>query len=397
MIQPNGKAMRRWDAVTATSLIFTAFVTPVEASLLQVAVGSPLFVLNRVVDAIFVCDMVVQFFLPYRSRDGLLIYSNRQIACNYLRSSFLVDLVATIPYDSLMTAVQGGAETGGTGGSTLRTLKMLRLVKLVRIVKASRIIKRWKTSMGLAHAQLEVLKFFIISLVMAHWMACLWAFVGRSGDFDFVLEDDPRWAALFPGVPYAYQPGDVACLPDCAFRTHTWIQKQGMYRATGVELYGVSLYVALGNMFGGCAAVREDARVCTARAHARVPVRPCRRYAIEPASYVEFYVQSLMTLIGSCVWAYIIGAGCAIVATLDPQGIEFRQTMDELNYFSRDKKLPQDLTIRLRTFFQNTQHVIFARQYDGLPQKTSPLLLLLPPSYLPTSLPCTGTTGYCRR
>ena len=63
-----------------------------------------------------------------------------------------------------------------------------------------------------------------------------------------------------------------------------------------------------------------------------------------------------MMLIGSCVWAYIISAGCGIIATLNPQGVEFRQTMDELNYFSRDKNLPQNLTIKLRTFFQNTQH-----------------------------------------
>ena len=79
-------------------------------------------------------------------------------------------------------------------------------------------------------------------------------------------------------------------------------------------------------------------------------------------------------LIGSCVWAYIISAGCGIIATLNPQGVEFRQTMDELNYFSRDKNLPQALTIKLRTFFQNTQHIIFARQYDGLLEKMSPLL-----------------------
>ena len=69
-----------------------------------------------------------------------------------------------------------------------------------------------------------------------------------------------------------------------------------------------------------------------------------------------------MMLIGSSVWAYIISAGCGIVATLDPQRVEFRQTMDELNYFSADKRLPRSLTIKLRTFFQNTQHIIFARQ-----------------------------------
>ena len=129
----------------------------------------------------------------------------------------------------------------------------------------------------------------------------------------------------------------------------TWIQKAGMYDATPLELYGVCLYCALANMFGGYA-------------------------EHSPANYVEFYIQCFMTLLGSCIWAYIISAGCGVISTLDPQGVEFRQTMDELNYFSRDKNLPMDLTIRLRTFFQNTQHVIFARQYDQLLHKMSPLL-----------------------
>ena len=79
-------------------------------------------------------------------------------------------------------------------------------------------------------------------------------------------------------------------------------------------------------------------------------------------------------LIGSAIWAYIISAGCGVIATLNPQSVEFRQTMDELNYFARDKALPPQLVVKLRTFFQNTQHIIFARQYDGLLEKMSPLL-----------------------
>ncbi len=31
--------------------------------------------------------------------------------------------------------------------------------------------------------------------------------------------------------------------------------------------------------------------------------------------------------------------------------------MDELNYFARDKKLPRDMTVKLREFFTQTQHV----------------------------------------
>ena len=53
-----------------------------------------------------------------------------------------------------------------------------------------------------------MITFLVITLVMAHWLACLWAFVGRSGNYKRVLEDDPEWAAAFPGVPYMYQRGD---------------------------------------------------------------------------------------------------------------------------------------------------------------------------------------------
>ena len=48
-------------------------------------------------------------------------------------------------------------------------------------------------------------------------------------------------------------------------------------------------------------------------------------------------VQSLMLLTGSSMWAYIIGSACGIIATLDPALIQYRQTLDELNFFVKDQ------------------------------------------------------------
>lgn len=53
----------------------------------------------------------------------------------------------------------------------------------------------------------------------------------------------------------------------------------------------VCLYVAFSNIFGG----------------------PCE---ITPANYHEFLCQCLMMFVGSSLWAYIIGCGVSIVATL---------------------------------------------------------------------------------
>eukprot|EP00966_Prymnesium_polylepis_P272648 6299220-Prymnesium_polylepis.1 len=54
-----------------------------------------------------------------------------------------------------------------------------------------------------------------------------------------------------------------------------------------------------------------------------------------------------MLVLGSAAWAFIIGSSCGIIATLNPSHIEFRQTLDELNYFAADKKLSQELLVLL--------------------------------------------------
>ena len=56
-------------------------------------------------------------------------------------------------------------------------------IKLIRIVRISRIFARWQASIGLSFAVTTLVEFLLLTLIMAHWLACLWAFVGRnSGD-----------------------------------------------------------------------------------------------------------------------------------------------------------------------------------------------------------------------
>ena len=50
---------------------------------------------------------------------------------------------------------------------------------------------------------------------------------------------------------------------------------------------------------------------------------------------VEQLVATVLTLLASITWAQVIGTFCGIIATLDPNGVHYRQMMDELNYFAR--------------------------------------------------------------
>jgi len=206
-----------------------------------------------------------------------------------------------------------------SNAKVFRLLRMLRILKLMRIIRASRIIRRWQDHVSVSYAVVALWKFCFITIILAHWMACYWGYLGA--------ENDDPWRGYGAG--------------------QSWRQKAGIPADTHpAHVYGLSLYVALNNIFGGSCEINS-------------------------ATYHEFYAQVVMLLIGSSVWAYIIGSACGIIATLDPAGIEFRQTMDEINFFARDQMLPKELTVRIRSYFRNTVHLIRARRYHSLLQKMS--------------------------
>lgn len=51
--------MRKWDTLTLVCLIVVAVLTPFELAFLEVSIGDTLFTLNRVVDAVFVMDIIL--------------------------------------------------------------------------------------------------------------------------------------------------------------------------------------------------------------------------------------------------------------------------------------------------------------------------------------------------
>jgi hypothetical protein len=79
-------------------------------------------------------------------------------------------------------------------------------------------------------------------------------------------------------------------------------------------------------------------------------------------------------IIGGGMYAYIVGAVCGIVASMDMLKIEFRQAVDELNMFMKEKKIPLDLRVKLRQFFHYTEGQRRLRHYKTLLDDMSPSL-----------------------
>jgi hypothetical protein len=169
LIMPDSKFMGRWDVVTFTSLIFTAIVTPYEIAVLPEVRFSGLWCINQFVNLVFFCDLVMAFFTVYRekkSEGGKLVKDLKKIRWNYIKGWFSIDLVSILPF-SYIPGV--GSELG-----ILRVIRIVRLLKLLRVIKASRLYQRYEAQISLPHSVVALIKFSLLLLIMAHWMACIW-------------------------------------------------------------------------------------------------------------------------------------------------------------------------------------------------------------------------------
>ena len=105
LILPDSRFTQKWDVVTAIALIFTALVTPYEVAVRPETISSPLeifwFVVNRIVDFIFILDMYFTFRTAFRRKlkEGWTVVEDfSEIRAAYLRGWFAVDLVSIIPF-----------------------------------------------------------------------------------------------------------------------------------------------------------------------------------------------------------------------------------------------------------------------------------------------------------
>lgn len=318
-LEPQSKYMRRWDGVTFAALIFTAVVTPVEVAFTNSGrIKSheiPIFVINRVVDAVFLTDMVMQFFVAYHTKSGILVKSRRLIAIRYLRGWFAIDCISSLPFDLLTFYVDGL--------SILKSLRLLRLLKLARIIRASRILARWEEAaiFAFSYAEISMYKFFVKLLLYAHWNACIWGVVAHRD-----ITDGWTWMSALE-IAQSEPRGVYECTPEaCVEKVYMHFDKSIVMHKYWASLY-FAVYTMTGIGYGDITAVRHS----------------------------EVVVATLIMLSGAVFWAFMIGEFVTLVSHMDVYGNAFRQRMDEFNYMMKDMRFPVHLRRRCRLFLLHSR------------------------------------------
>lgn len=82
-------------------LIYICLVTPVRIAFVEGEDSFIFSIFGKVVDFIFFLDIILTFNMAYYDEDYVIVSDRKIIAGGYLRSWFILDLFAVIPFDLL--------------------------------------------------------------------------------------------------------------------------------------------------------------------------------------------------------------------------------------------------------------------------------------------------------
>ena len=175
MLHPYSPLRIRWDVFTSLVLLVTAFLTPLRVgfAIADSDDDAALFGVDRVMDATFLLDLLLNFRTGFHGASGDVVMEPRNVALNYVRGLFTFDLVATMPWELVYrlarpadaAPVLPGACEGDNLGSLLQLVDCVRLLRLLRLL---RIYKRLEMVIGLQRSTRTVASFFVTVVVVAH-------------------------------------------------------------------------------------------------------------------------------------------------------------------------------------------------------------------------------------
>ncbi|XP_068185214.1 potassium voltage-gated channel subfamily H member 8 [Antennarius striatus] len=316
---------------------------------------SPPSVSDILVEILFILDIVLNFRTTFVSTSGQVVYDARSICLHYVTTWLFVDLIAALPFD-LLYAFNVSVYFGVHLLKTVRLLRLLRLLqKLERYSQYSAVVLTLLMSMF---------------ALLAHWMACVWYFLGRreiespgSGDIGWLHELAKRL-----GTPYFLSPlttlvpTTVSNLP----------ANSSQWNASRTEVGGQSSWNSsqyYGNMSEGETVSGTDTGgVGLGGPSMRSSYVTSLYFALSSLTSVGFGNVSANTdsekifsictmLIGALMHAVVFGNVTAIIQRMYSRRSLYHTRTKDLKDFIRVHRLPKAMEQRMLECFQTTWSV----------------------------------------
>jgi len=312
-----------WDALIILLIVLVAFFIPYQIAfcLMIQDDGSPQIV-TRVVDMVFIFDILMQFFISTQhpeNRRWLRI--PKKIVAAYLSGFFVMDVISVLPYDEL------ALEVTRRYGSHFAFLGVLKTLSLIRLLRINRLIARYEAAVDVPYTSVKLTKLLVLLCFGLHWIACAWGFL-----LAFERFEDPDAADWASNVRSA---------------------KPGMFKGdkeTPWELYTASMYWSC------------------------MTITSIGYGDVIAMNGLEAWGATILMALSGLLWAHIIGSICAIAGAMDEGNVAHENTLLSLNTMTRSYNVPQEIRVKLREYFMCRKALFYREKQVELVRAMSPEL-----------------------
>lgn len=207
-VNPKGKFRLVWDIISLVLIFYDLFYVPFQIGFGTEASGF-LYYFDVVKDFYFFADLFVNCFTAFYDKSGTLITSKRAIIKAYTRRAwFLPDLLTALPIPLILDFTLN-SDQNSNNVSFLRLLRFIRFVRLIRVLKAIKLMRIFNKVEELFYSTVfssfkSFFTLFFYIVLFAHWMACLFHFVGSWVGEDGRLSWLSEYNLLFQSIGDRY-------------------------------------------------------------------------------------------------------------------------------------------------------------------------------------------------
>lgn len=316
VIIPGSRLYEVWEGIVFVALTYVLIMNPYETAFLQGMQPIDLrFVINRIVDAIFLFQICISFFVSYKTPSKHFKQLRWElnvgnIARHYLTTNFVPDVLyyGTSTIDIIrQTDVFRAAYTKDRRLKLMRFLRLLAQAKLwAHRGKFDPFIRKQLERFGVSHLVAVLGRGLVGLFVAAHYMACIWGLVGLLGE-------QQRFAS-----------------------TGTWIHAASIAKGFDVttidafDLYAISIYWAMATL--------------TTVGYGDVV----------PINTAEYIVCDVLILAGAAAWSRFFGI-IFYALSGDDDGVARTENLGKIRHAGRAYHLSSDLKARMRAYVEDAK------------------------------------------
>jgi len=304
ILRMNSKMRVRWEALILLLAVWNGFSIPYSIAFYDPSEEDiTMDIVNFITDVLFFLDVIVNFRTTIIDKaTNEEVFDTKIIARMYMKGRFWIDLLASVPFDIIISAcLIGISQISGNNdakNNNLTILSMLGLLKLVRILRLSRLITFMNVQEDIKMS-LKLVKLIFFLVLYLHFVGCMWY---------FLVKQDEEW---IPPLDYV------------------WVKTE-IYSKSHIHQYSIAIYHSILVLAGN---------------------------DIGPRDEFQMLILTLLLLMSAIINANIFGNIAVLLQQINRKATKFQEKMENASSTMKNLKIPEAVKKKIHhylTFTNNT-------------------------------------------